>query len=54
LPRSISSAGVSLDTRIGPYVRLVTTFARPRNRQFSGGGNLQDRGIHWSATLSYP
>ena len=54
LPRSISSVGVSLETRITPYFRLTTQYARPRDRSFSKGGNLQDRGVHLSAVLSYP
>lgn len=54
LPRSISSVGVSIETRITPYFRLTTQYARPRDRSFSKGGNLQDRGVHLSAVLSYP
>ena len=54
LPRSISSVGVSLDMRITPYFRLTTQYARPRDRSFTQGGNLQDRGVHVSAVLSYP
>ncbi len=54
LPRSISSLGVSIETRITPYFRLTTQYARPRDRSFSKGGNLQDRGAHLSAVLSYP
>ena len=54
LPRSISSVGVSIETRVTPYFRLTTQYARPRDRSFSKGGNLQDRGVHLSAVLSYP
>ena len=53
-PRNISSVGVSIETRITPYFRLTTQYARPRDRSFSKGGNLQDRGVHLSAVLSYP
>ena len=53
-PRSISSLGVSIETRITPYFRLTTQYARPRDRSFAKGGNLQDRGVHLSAVLSYP
>ena len=54
LPQRISSVGVSIETRITPYFRLTTQYARPRDRSFSQGGNLQDRGVHLSAVLSYP
>ena len=53
-PRSISSAGVNLETRVGPYFRIGAAWAHGFKRAFANGGNLQDRGVHLTATVSYP
>ena len=54
LPSKISSTGLSLDVRVTSHFRVNASFARAFNRSFANGGNLQDRGVHLNAVVSYP
>lgn len=54
LPSAIASVGIDLEATIWKYVRISTAYAVPNHRNLTPHDDLQDRGFHWGASISYP